>query len=134
MAAIKREILCSPVAPKPVGPYSHAVAVGNTVYVYGTIGLDPKRGGLAPGGIEGEADQALNNLRAVLVEADCGMKDVVKTTVMLSDISNMDKFNEVYKRYFKDKLPARTAFATPALPMGGLVEIDAIAVKGILDV
>lgn len=123
------QTIATPNAPAAVGPYSQAKLTGNTLYTSGQLGLVPETGKLAEGGIEGQAHQALKNLGAVLTQAGMDYADVVKTTVFLADIGDFKAFNAVYAEYFKDSLPARSCFQVAALPLGGLVEIELIAVK-----
>lgn len=115
-------------APAAVGPYSHAIQAGNTVYTSGQLGLDPVSGAL-PEGVEAQATQALKNLVAVLEEAGMSLADVVKTTVFLADINDFAKINAIYADFFKDSAPARSCVQVAALPKAALFEIEAIAVK-----
>ncbi|MDD5938483.1 MAG: RidA family protein [Clostridiales bacterium] len=115
-------------APAAVGPYCQAKLCGSTLYTSGQLGLVPATGKLAEG-IEGQARQSLENLGAVLKEAGMDYSDVVKTTCFLADIKDFAAFNAVYAEYFKGEVPARSCFQVGALPMGGLVEIECIAVK-----
>ena len=114
-------------APAAVGPYCQAKQCGNTLYTSGQLGLIPATGKLAEG-IEGQAKQSLENLGAILKEAGMDYSDVVKTTCLLADIKDFAAFNAVYASYFKGEVPARSCFQVGALPMGGLVEIEVIAV------
>ena len=114
-------------APAAVGPYSHAMQAGNTVYTSGQLGLDPVSGALP--GVEAQATQALKNLVAVLEEAGMSLADVVKTTVFLADINDFAKINAIYADFFKDSAPARSCVQVAALPKAALFEIEAIAVK-----
>ena len=128
-------------APAAVGPYSQAVSVGSvgsagsagtggTVYVSGQVPLDPATGALVDGGIQAQAERVLTSIGAILEAAGLGYADVVKTTVLLVDISDFKAVNEVYARFFTGPvLPARAAFAVAALPLGARVEIEAIAVR-----
>lgn len=113
----------------PVGPYSLAIRAGNQVFTAGQIGLDPKTGELAPGGIEAETRQALTNLKHILESAGCSLADVVKTTVFLQDIADFSQMNAVYAEFFGPRPPARTTVAVAALPKGARVEIEAIAIQ-----
>ncbi len=115
-------------APAAVGPYCQAKLCGSTLYTSGQLGLVPATGKLADG-IEGQARQALNNLGAILKEAGMDFADVVKTTCFLADIKDFAAFNAVYAEFFKDGVPARSCFQVAALPMGGLVEVECVAVK-----
>ena len=122
------KVICAKNAPAAVGPYSHAMQAGNTLYISGQMGLDPASGALAEG-IEAQAKQALNNLGAVLAEAGMGYADVVKTTVFLADINDFAAINAIYATYFTGDAPARSCVQVAALPKGALFEIEAIAVK-----
>jgi 2-iminobutanoate/2-iminopropanoate deaminase len=116
-------------APAAVGPYCQAKLCGNTLYTSGQLGLVPATGKLAEGGIEGQAKQSLENLGAILKEAGMDYSNVVKTTCLLADIKDFAAFNAVYAQFFQGEVPARSCFQVAALPMGGLVEIEVIAVK-----
>ncbi len=116
------------VLPKDL-PFSEAVRVGNTLYLSGQIGIVPETGKLAPGGIEGEARQAMENIKATLQAHGYALENVVRCTVMLADISEWAAFNEVYKSYFPGRYPARSAFAAAGLAMGARVELECIAAK-----
>ncbi|KAF5915185.1 hypothetical protein HPG69_011648 [Diceros bicornis minor] len=109
---------------------NQAVLVDKTVYVSGQIGLDPSSGQLVPGGVAEEAKQALTNIGEILKAAGCDFSNVVKTTVLLADINDFNTVNEIYKQYFKSSFPARAAYQVAALPKGGRVEIEAVAVLG----
>lgn len=110
-------------------PYSPAVETGNTLYVSGQIAVDPATRKLVEGGIEEQTRQALNNLKNVVEKAGYTLENVAKCTVLLSDISFYSGVNQIYMEYFPKDPPARMAFAVKDLPMGALIEIDAIAVK-----
>lgn len=116
-------------APAAVGPYVHAVEAGDFVYTSGQIGLVPATGVLAEG-VEAQAEQALQNIQAVLAAAGCTMADVVKTTVFLADIADFGKINEIYAKYFTGETPARSCLQAGALPKGALFEIEVVAYKG----
>ena len=115
-------------APPAAGPYSQAIATDDHVFCAGQLGTDPATGKLVEG-VQGQTDQALRNLQAVLDAAGCTFADVVKTTCFLADINDFAAFNEVYLRFVSDPAPARSTFQVAALPRGGLVEIEAIAVR-----
>ena len=115
-------------APAAVGPYCHAKLCGDTLYCSGQLGLIPETGVLAQG-VEAQAKQALDNLGAVLQAAGMTYANVVKTTVFLADIGDFGAINEVYASYFTENPPARSCVQAGALPKGGLIEIEAIAVK-----
>lgn len=115
-------------APAAVGPYSHAVLAGKTLYTSGQLGLDPVSGELAAG-VEAQAKQALENLRAVLETAGMDFQDVTKTTVFLSDMGDFAAINAIYAQYFTGEAPARSCVQVAALPKGAAFEIEAVAVK-----
>jgi len=124
-----KTIISSPKAPAALGPYSQAVEAGGTVYLSGQLGLVPETGELAAG-IEAQAKQALDNLGAVLEAAGLSFDNVVKTTVLLQSMADFAAVNAVYGTYFTKDFPARACFEVAALPKGGLVEIEAVAVRG----
>ncbi|MFT5135549.1 MAG: 2-iminobutanoate/2-iminopropanoate deaminase [Arenicella sp.] len=109
-------------------PFSEAVRVGQTLYLSGQVGLDSSTGKLAVGGIKGEANQTLENIKRVLEKHGAGMSNVVKCTVMLADISEWATFNEVYVTFFKPPMPARSAFGANGLAIDSRVEVECIAV------
>ena len=117
-------------APAAIGPYSQAIVSGGFVFTAGQIGLDPANGEMVPGGVEVQAERALQNLTAVLEAAGSSMRDVVKTTLYLADMPDFVKVNEIYAGYFQEPFPARSAVQAAALPKGALVEIDAVAIVG----
>ena len=116
-------------APAAIGPYSQAIEANGTVYVSGQLGIDPATGSFAEGGAVAQARQSLTNISNILKEAGLSMKNVVKVTVLLADINDFAAINEIYKDFFEAPFPARSAFAVAALPKGGKIEIEAIAVK-----
>jgi 2-iminobutanoate/2-iminopropanoate deaminase len=114
--------------PTPVGPYSPAIVVGNLVFVSGQAGRDPQTGAIADD-VEGQTEQTLRNIAAILEAAGSSLSHVVRCGVFLVDISEFQKMNAVYARTFGDHRPARTTVEVSALPAPGLrVEIDAVAV------
>ncbi|XP_073678125.1 2-iminobutanoate/2-iminopropanoate deaminase isoform X2 [Garra rufa] len=129
MSAIIRKIIHTAAAPAAIGPYSQAVVVDRTMYISGQIGMDIS-GQLVAGGVQAQAKQALTNMGEILKAAGCGYENVVKTTVLLADINDFNNVNDVYMQFFKSNFPARAAYQVAALPRGGLVEIEAIAVLG----
>ena len=116
-------------APAAIGPYSQAIEANGTVYVSGQLGIDPATGNFAEGGAVAQARQSLTNISNILKEAGLSMKNVVKVTVLLADINDFAAVNEIYKDFFEAPFPARSAIAVAALPKGGKIEIEAIAVK-----
>ncbi len=124
---MKKIIFCEN-APRAIGPYSQAVEVNGFLFVSGQLGINPKTGMLVEG-IEKQTEQALINLGEILKAAGCSYEDVVKCTVLLDNLDNFKLMNEVYARFFNQSPPARAAYGVVRLPMGALVEIEAIAVK-----
>ena len=122
-----KKVITSDKAPKAIGPYSVAIRTGDLVFTSGQLGLDPVSGSLIPGGIEAETRQALLNLHHVLDAAGSGLEQVVKTVVFMNDISEFTKMNAVYAEFFTENPPARSTIQAAALPRGGTVEIEAIA-------
>ena len=116
-------------APAALGPYSQAIVAGDFVFCAGQVGVDPATGDLVDGGIERQAERALENLRAVLDAAGATFADVVKVTVFLADMGDFEALNAVYARFFPDPPPARSTFAVAALPRNARVEIEAIAYR-----
>ena len=115
-------------APAAIGPYSQAVKAGNTIYVSGQLPVDPATGEFAGDSIADQTKQSLTNIKNILEKAGAGMENVVKTTVLLSDINDFAAMNEVYATFFKEPFPARAAFQVAAIPKGAKVEIEAVAV------
>lgn len=126
---MRKEVISTENAPAAVGPYSQAIGIGDLVYTAGQVPLDRNTGELVGGGVQEQAQQALDNLKAVLEAAGSNLENVVKTTVFLQNMSDYGAVNEVYARYFGDNAPARSAVAVAALPLGALVEIEAVAVR-----
>jgi 2-iminobutanoate/2-iminopropanoate deaminase len=123
---MKKEIICTPKAPSPVGPYSQAVKTGNTLYCSGQIPLNPSTGAI-PDGIEAQTRQVLENLKAVLKAGGADFSNVVKTTVFLKDMNDFPAMNAIYAEVFTGAPPARSTVQVARLPKDVLVEIDAIA-------
>lgn len=126
---VTKKIILTENAPKPVGPYSQAVLVGNTLYCAGQIAIDPKTSEMVTESIEAETRQVLDNLAAVLHAAGFGLNDVVQVTVYMVDMDNYARINKVYAEYFKQEFPARCAVQVARLPKGAGVEIMVTAVK-----
>ena len=124
-----RATVSTPNAPAAIGTYSQAVRVGNTLYLSGQIGLDPKTGLLVEG-IDKQIDRVFVNLKAVAEAAGASLADVVKLSVYLTDLANFARVNEVMARYFSQPYPARAVVGVVSLPRGALVEADAIVVLG----
>lgn len=116
-------------APAAVGPYSHAVGVGNLVYTSGQVPLVPETGKLIAGGIEAQTEQVFRNLAAVLAASGLDFSNVVKATVFLTDLTDFGAVNEIYAGKFPENPPARSCVQVAALPTGARVEIELIAEK-----
>ena len=116
-------------APAAIGPYSQAVAAGNTLYISGRLPIDPATGEFAGADIASQTRQSLTNMKAILEANGMTMADVVKTTVLLADIAEFAAMNAVYAEFFSEPYPARAAYQVAALPKAAKVEIEAIAVK-----
>ncbi|NLR60047.1 RidA family protein [Chitinophaga polysaccharea] len=125
---MEKQIINTPNAPAPIGPYNQSVKVGNTLYVSGQIPLDPASGNLVTSGISDETHQAMKNLAAVLTAAGMGFQNVVKTTIFITDMQTFPQVNEAYGSYFTSDFPARETVQVAALPKGVNVEISVIAV------
>ncbi|MFD2561902.1 RidA family protein [Aquimarina rubra] len=125
-----KKIITTSKAPAPIGPYNQAILNGNTLYTSGQIAINPETGELVLDDIKIEAEQVMQNLKAILDEVDMTFENVIKTTIFLSDMNNFSKVNEVYGSYFnEDTAPARETVAVAALPKFVNVEISVIAVK-----
>ncbi len=124
-----KKAIFSPNAPTPIGPYSQAIQVDNTLYVSGQIALDPKSGELVMDNITDETTLVMKNMGEVLKAAGFSYSDIVKCSIFLSDMSLFGQVNEVYAGYFTDVPPARETVAVKTLPKNVNVEISAIAAK-----
>ena len=116
-------------APKAVGPYSHAVVVGELVFCSGQIPLDPATSELVTGDVAAQTNRILDNLAAVLAAAGSALDRVVKTTVFLADIGDFTAMNEAYAKRFGDHRPARSTIGVAALPRGARIEIECVATR-----
>lgn len=125
----KKLVIRTDNAPKAIGPYSVANQVGNLVFTAGQLGLDPSTGELVPGGVEAETRQVLTNLRNVLDAAGSSLSMVVKTTVFLRDMGDFSLMNAIYGEFFTENHPARSTVQVAALPKGGAVEIEVVALS-----
>ncbi len=122
------KVISSPNAPKAVGPYSQAILAGSTLYISGQLPVNPQTG-TAPQTIEEQTIQCFKNIEAILSEAGFSKNDVVKSTVLLSDIADFAAMNAVYGEFYSEPFPARVAYQVAALPLGVKVEIETIACK-----
>ena len=124
-----KKIINTPNAPAAIGPYSQAVEVNGTLYISGQVPIDPATGKVVEGGIKEQTEQVMKNIEAILHAAGYSFADVVKSTCLLSDMSNFAAMNEIYGARYSENPPARAAFAVKELPLSVLVEIETIAVK-----
>ena len=122
----EKEVIHSELAPAAVGPYSHAIAANNLVFTSGQVAIDPKTGKVESDTIEGQTEQVMQNVKALLESQGAEFTDVVKTTCFLADMADFAAFNEIYAKYFTGK-PARSCVAVKALPKGVLCEVETIA-------
>lgn len=117
-------------APQAVGPYSQAIESNGTLFISGQIAIVPETGNIVDGGIREQTEQVMNNIFAILEEAGYSPSDVVKSTCLLDDMDNFKEMNEVYAQFYPDDPPARAAYQVVKLPLGVMVEIETIAIKG----
>jgi len=113
-------------APEPKGPYSQAVIHNGLLYISGQVPIDPEKGELLRSTIEEETQIVLNNIKTIVEEAGARMNDVLKVTCYLADMSDFDRFNNIYKTFFQHDPPARTALQAGRLPLDVQIEVDAI--------
>jgi 2-iminobutanoate/2-iminopropanoate deaminase len=122
-----RQVILAKNAPKPIGPYSHAISAGGFLFLSGQTPMDPETGEILSGDVAAQTERVLENLKAVLEAADSSLGRVVKTSVFLKNINDFAAMNEVYGRYFPDDPPARSTVEVARLPRDARVEIDIIA-------
>jgi 2-iminobutanoate/2-iminopropanoate deaminase len=127
---MEKKIIFTEKAPAPIGPYSQAVLIGNTLYTSGQVAINPENGHLNDKSIEDETHQVMHNLKAVLEAADMGFENVVKTTIFLTDMEDFARMNAVYASYLDEKTaPARETVQVSVLPKNVSVEISMIAMR-----
>lgn len=124
-----REIIATLAAPAAIGPYSQAVSTGSLVFTAGQIGLNPATGKMTEG-LENQARQVMANLAAILTAAGSSLDQVIKTTIFLQDMADFAAVNAIYGAAFSATPPARSTVQVAGLPLGALVEIEAIALAG----
>ncbi len=123
----RKQAIQSDNAPAPIGPYSQAVKVGDTMYLSGQVPLDPATGELIDGDIDAMARRIFDNLAAVMAAAGGSLADIVKLTIYLVDLNDFAKVNAVMAEYFQEPYPSRATVAIAGLPKGAPVEVEAIA-------
>lgn len=125
-----KKIIKTDKAPQAIGPYSQAVEIDNTLYISGQVPINPETGKVVDGGIQEQTEQVMKNIGAILEEAGYSFSDVIKSTCLLNDMDNFKAMNEVYGKYYPENPPARAAYQVVKLPLGVMVEVETIAVKG----
>lgn len=124
-----KQVISTTNAPAAIGPYSQAVASNGLIFISGQLGIDPKTGNLAEGGVEAQAKQSMENIKAILTEAGVDFSNILKTTIFIADMADFAVVNAIYETYFNGAFPARSTIQVAALPKSGLVEIEVIAMK-----
>jgi 2-iminobutanoate/2-iminopropanoate deaminase len=125
---VKKEISTAN-APSAIGPYSQGIKNGNMIFLSGQLGINPRTKELVSGGVEAETHQIFKNIQSILKEEEASLDNIVKVTVLLKDMGDFKKVNEVYPQYFNKPYPARSAFAVRELPLSVSIEIEVIAMK-----
>lgn len=125
---MNKKIINTELAPEAIGPYSQSVLSGNILFISGQLPINPETGKFAGNDIKSQTEQSLKNIESILEKAGCTMDSVVKTTVLLNDMGDFAKMNEVYAKFFTKDYPARAAYEVAKLPKDALVEIEAVAV------
>jgi 2-iminobutanoate/2-iminopropanoate deaminase len=122
-----KTILKSSKSPAAVGPYNHAVRVGDLLFCAGQIPIDPETGNLVAGDIKAQTDRVLQNVKAILDDQKLPLANVIKSTVFLTNLADFAGMNEVYAKYFTRDFPARSTIQVAGLPRGANVEIEVVA-------
>lgn len=125
---MKKNAISTKNAPSAIGPYSQGINLGNLIFTSGQIPIHVETGEM-PETIEEQTKVSLSNLKAILEEAGSNMNNIIKTTVFLKDMNDFSKMNEVYKTFFSEPFPSRSAVQVARLPKDALIEIEAIAIK-----
>src|SRR5947208_11440498 len=124
-----KKIISTSDAPAAIGPYSQAIRSGNFIFCSGQIPLDPKTGEIVPGDVNAQTRQVMENIAAVLRAERLDFRNIIKTTIFLTNLSDFQTINELYGSYFKSDPPARSTVQVAALPKGANVEIEVIAAE-----
>ena len=123
-----KQAIHSPDAPAAIGPYSQAIRTGDTLWMSGQIPLDPSTMAIVEGGIEAQAARVLDNMQAVLKAAGGELDDIVKLTLLMADLADFGKVNEIMATYFTAPYPARATYQVAALPKAARIEVEGILV------
>jgi 2-iminobutanoate/2-iminopropanoate deaminase len=126
---MEKKIITSSNAPAPIGPYSHSVLIGNTLYTSGQVAKDAVSGEMIQTDIKAETNKVMQNLKAILLEANMDFSNVVKTTIYCTNLGDFAAINEVYGSFFSADFPARETVQVVKLPLNANVEISVVAVK-----
>ncbi|KAF0908761.1 hypothetical protein E2562_028579 [Oryza meyeriana var. granulata] len=126
-AAVKKEAIQTEKAPAALGPYSQAIKANNMVFVSGVLGLNPETGKFVSESVEEQTEQVMKNMGEILKASGASYSSVVKTTIMLADLQDFKKVNEIYAKYFPAPAPARSTYQVAALPLNARIEIECIA-------
>lgn len=129
---ITRSAISTAKAPSAIGPYNQAIMADQTLYISGQLGLDPETMNFVHGGVEEQARRAMQNIENILKTSGMDFGAVIKTTILLADMNDFAAINRVYEEFLGDHKPARSAFQVAGIPKGGRVEIEAVAVAGVL--
>jgi len=122
-----KQIIKPAKSPAAIGPYNHAIRVGDLLFCAGQIPIEPANGNLVSGDIKTQTDRVLQNIKTILDDQKLRFDNVVKSTVFLTNLADFASMNEVYERYFTDNFPARSTIQVAALPKGASVEIEVVA-------
>jgi 2-iminobutanoate/2-iminopropanoate deaminase len=126
---MQKQIINTPSAPAPIGPYNQAILANDTLYISGQICIDPTTGNLKNKDVQEETHQAMHNLKTILEAAGMTFNNVVKTTIFITDMNRFSEINEIYGKYFEGNFPARETVQVSALPKFVNVEISMVAVR-----
>lgn len=126
---MKKRAVSTERAPQAVGPYSQAIVAGDYIFCAGQVAIDPQQGKLIEGDVAVQTGRVLENLRAVLEAAGSSLDRVVKTMVFMVNLDDFQTMNRVYAEYFQDGPPARSTIQVARLPLGALIEIEAVALR-----
>lgn len=123
-----KKIISTDEAPLAIGPYSQAVIAGDFIFISGQLPIDPENGEM-PNDVQEQTRQSLENIKSILTEAELDLRNVVKTTIYISDMNDFSVMNDVYSKFFNEPYPARAAVEVARLPKDAFVEIEVIACK-----